>query len=458
MPEPASRLRAMLTSRSVPLLATAVFLVLLACYLSAPQAYHTLMDWSGAPPVYLNPEGPGHWDQPFFDTRFVLGLLKCWRQGIDVYIVNPCDPIGRLQDYSPIWLRFGFIPTTNTAVVAIGLAFDVLFLGSLFLLPAPAPHIADNAAFALATVSAATVFAMERGNTDLLIFAMCVVAAHLLSRSLPSRAAGYGMILAAAALKFFPIVLLCVAIRERIRSFLAVTIASAGAVLLYVHWFGAETGRALANTASGYFVNMWGAASLPFGIAQLVHLASQGQGASSLALHERMSDTIPWLATGLFVIIAAGLALRIATNADFTRAFVTLPTRSRMFLMTGATLTAGCFVAHQNIGYRAILVVIEMPGLLAMARNAETPPFRLLLGADVLVTVFLAWSSATWLLPTGGWERPAMWLLRNSLWWGHVTICLAVMWRFGLESELAEKLGLRRALGAPAIQGRQSTI
>jgi hypothetical protein len=41
---------------------------------------------------------------PFLDTHAVLAAAECARQGIQVYLSNPCDVLGRPHVYSPLWL------------------------------------------------------------------------------------------------------------------------------------------------------------------------------------------------------------------------------------------------------------------------------------------------------------------------------------------------------------------
>ena len=40
---------------------------------------------------------------PFLDTHAVLAAAECGRQGIEVYLSNPCDVLGRPHVYSPLW-------------------------------------------------------------------------------------------------------------------------------------------------------------------------------------------------------------------------------------------------------------------------------------------------------------------------------------------------------------------
>ena len=423
-------LRVRIAARLPALVAVLVFGVFVILFWRDRPAYDALLRASGTLPVELSGTALRQGGQPFFDTQFVLAQLQCWRRGIDVYVVNPCDPIGRLQDYSPLWLRLGFIPATPDHVVPFGLALDVAFLASLFLLPLPRPRLADCAALSLTMVSTATIFAMERGNTDLLMFAMCAVAGRLLSRPLPSRLAGYAVILAAAALKFYPLVALAVVLRERMRVLLAVAAAAAVAVIAFAWRYGAETQRALANAAGGYFGDLWGAAGLPFGVAEIVTRALPDVMARHPAVRGMVGHVVPLVLLALLLIIAAALAIRVATQADVMDAFAALPTPTRTFLVIGSALTTGCFLAHPNIGYRAVVVVLEMPGLLALARDAATTRWRALLWANVVTTVFLVWN------PPGIFSSFSSlgWVLRQYVWWAHVTVSMAVLLRFGRDS------------------------
>ena len=60
---------------------------------------------------------------PFLDIQVVLAAAECWRHGFDVYLLNPCDALGRPLAYSPLWLRIipDFLNTSATAVVGAGL-------------------------------------------------------------------------------------------------------------------------------------------------------------------------------------------------------------------------------------------------------------------------------------------------------------------------------------------------
>src|SRR5262249_20373466 len=64
---------------------------------------------------------------PFLDIHAILSAGECQRLGLDVYLSNPCDALGRAHVYSPLWLLItpGFLGTQ--AGIWVGLTSDLLF-------------------------------------------------------------------------------------------------------------------------------------------------------------------------------------------------------------------------------------------------------------------------------------------------------------------------------------------
>src|SRR3990170_318275 len=54
---------------------------------------------------------------PFVDADTVLSAVRCLQAGVDVFVSNPCDPVRRAFDYSPMWLvLLGKLPVTEAWV------------------------------------------------------------------------------------------------------------------------------------------------------------------------------------------------------------------------------------------------------------------------------------------------------------------------------------------------------
>jgi hypothetical protein len=85
----------------VPLLGLALLAVFAGLYTVGSEAYYRA----------LKSIGVDAFTYPFLDWAFIGASIKCWSDGINVYITNPCDVLNRPYNYSPLFLRLAFIPT-----------------------------------------------------------------------------------------------------------------------------------------------------------------------------------------------------------------------------------------------------------------------------------------------------------------------------------------------------------
>ena len=190
-----------------PLIGCCVLAIISFLYVNHSVVYAEIMDlWMDVPYSY-----------PFLDLRFVTGGIDCWARGIDVYLDNPCDPLDRTQNYSPLWLRFAFIPTGQEWLNVLGLGLLGCFLISVGFLQR-SRQASDRELFLLAMLSSSSAFLFERGNLDLLMFSFAVFATVCQGYRLPVRVGGYAAILLAGMLKFYPLVLFVLLLRERLRT------------------------------------------------------------------------------------------------------------------------------------------------------------------------------------------------------------------------------------------------
>lgn len=132
--------------------------------------------WSGLGVPALNPA--------FADAWGALSGAACRARGIDAYVSNPCDPLGRTFVYPRLWLLAGHIGLEGRAT-ALGIVSVLAYLGSCFALFRPRDAIEALLTGAL-VVSPAALLGIERGNNDLLVFAL--VAAMLVAARATSPA------------------------------------------------------------------------------------------------------------------------------------------------------------------------------------------------------------------------------------------------------------------------------
>ena len=259
---------------------------------------------------------------PFLDMHAVTAAVECHRLGFDVYVQDPCDVFGRVHGYSPVWLWLAVLPITTAWDNALGLGLVLLFLVALaFLRPGA---IGDKTMLiTLGAVSSATMFALERANVDLLMFVMAMLAVRL-------RTTGYAVSLLAGMLKFYPIVLLVLAVRERLVTCLVVWAAAAGVVALWFALDGQHPARHGEHTVHASFDdNVFGAHNLPFGLAEL------------LGLPHAAAIVLQVLLLAIMLGVAATLARRVQVHA--------LTEAESLHLMAGSVLLVSCFVMAQNV-------------------------------------------------------------------------------------------------------------
>ena len=381
------------TPRAVGPAAMAAAIVLLAALLYAcgyREQYYALAEIWGAAPFRT----------PFLDMQGVTSPVECHRLGYDVYVQNPCDVFNRPHNYSPLWLWLAVLPITTAWDDALALALVGLFLVALAFLPPGR----DWRLITLATISSTTMFAMERANIDLLMFVMAMLVVRL-------RFTGYAIALLAGMLKFYPIVLLLAAVRERALVCLAVWTMALGVVALWFALDGTEILRAIANIGSNppFDDNVFGAHNLPFGIAAVVGLPRSGAMALEVLLLAAM------------VGVAIGSAGKVRTDV--------LTEAEAVHLLVGAALLVSCFVIAQNVSYRAIYFLFVLPALIVSWRGAAWVAVLLMWNSGLRLAInrVAAWFGIS--TAPDGMLHFAIWLLRELAWWAVITLLAALLLR-----------------------------
>ncbi|MDP3896989.1 MAG: hypothetical protein Q8Q62_09965 [Mesorhizobium sp.] len=398
--------------------AVLAFGVMALLYLAAPVALYNaiLRGWGIKPFPFV-----------FLDTDTVLSAVRCVRQGVDVFAVNPCDTLGRLFSYSPLWLLMAELPEQMTRLNPSGLIVCAGYFLSLLLLPVGTTR-REGWLVAFGAVSTAAVFAVERGNNDLVLFALAAVAATLACRSPGLRLVGYGAALLAGLLKFYPMTLLALATRERPGRFVLVVALVCVATAAFLLAMGEELMRALSIIPTGeWYGTMFGSSTVAGGLGQQFGWPPRLQG----GVHVLMC--LGALAAGLW--LAARPAIRLA--------MATLDERQQAFLLVGALLTLSCFFTAQNIGYRAIHLLLLLPTALALARIGGSSPVLRWLPRLVLVLLWAeGWRHAIHQLPIADpfTLRLISWALREIAWWMLIPVLIACVAILLARSEIGRRL------------------
>jgi Glycosyltransferase family 87 len=335
----------------------------------------------------------GVFDAPirFADMRSLTSAWECVRDGQPVLVHNHCDPLGwRPANYPGAWLRLSFLGLGQGDTTALGVAVGLAFLASLFLL-AGRLSLLEGVVWSVLAVSPSVMLGVNRGNVDLLLFTLIVVALASLGGRRWARAAACGLIELAAVLKLFPIFAAVAVLQWRRRSALAAFgLLTAGfAVYAFAVRHELETIRRVVPRG----------VSLSFGAGVVVDALRSAYGLDAPLVRDRpLAIAVIGLAALTAAVAAAGLAARRRPAGP--EASTRLP-----WLWAGGAVLAGTWVFTENsFDYRLSFALLAVPQLLEWARQ-ERPAVPLARTALVLLAAAL-WLSDPVPIFSSGVTRP----------------------------------------------------
>ena len=291
----------------------------------------------------------------FIDVRVITSGLVTLHNGGDPLVSNPFDPMNRTLNYPRIWLAlFSLSGINDQNVAAVGIGLSALFLLCV-------SHMIINSSYGLeawvvliAALSIAPLFAIERGNTDLLIFSLvyfgCVTRRNYL------RPLTFAI---AAVLKIYPFVAMIVDLIRRPLKKRTLPIITASLVVGVFLWQLHDLDLIRHSTPIS--------SSSSFGVVSIVEQAKLYAARFGLPLHQLNLFGLPvrlscWLIACLFVVFAWFKPIR---SDEIIKSS---PRSSEMFTVFGA-LYAFCFAVGSNWDYRLILLIPTLPFALSWARN-----------------------------------------------------------------------------------------
>jgi hypothetical protein len=356
-----------------------VLLACLACYLGvvalAGSAGFDLWRHIGVPTA----------SPSFLDTRVIVSGWECTRDGRDVLVENPCDPWQRPTNYPRIWMALAPLGLGEGSAVPLGVATGAAFLLAALALVGRL-SLGETVLYAAVLLSPAVMFGVERGNNDLLVFALVVAAvAFFRTHGALGRAACSGLLLFAAVLKLYPAFAFSVLLRQAPRR----AALALGLTLVPFALYVAATfdDLRLISRATPRPV------SLAYGAGVLVDGASERSaglpGAGFLGGEPgRMAVYL------LALALALGLALLLAGRlGPIPRGSTT--DRSLDAFWAGASIYLGTFaVLGNNWDYRLLFLLLVIPQLLRWIKDGG--PFSAVSAWALVSIVGTLWLSV-WL-------------------------------------------------------------
>ncbi|HEX4042033.1 MAG TPA: hypothetical protein VHY10_10060 [Xanthobacteraceae bacterium] len=412
-------------------IALVLFLTFTALYLFGHQdTYRVILSDAGIDP----------WAFPFIDTGDRFAAWQCVRNGVSIYDIiehNPCDVLLRPFNNSPFQISFSFIPLGVDAVGTVGCVLALAFILSLTLLP-PARRPWELLLTVLAANSSTVGYAVERGNPDIFLFMLAMAAGFLALRRLPLRWLAYLLALFAAMLKYYPASLLILTMRERVIQFIAVNavLLVLGGIFVISYFPDIQHSLALLPLRH-YDGEQFGMRDLPHQTAAIILNRPLDREDASQTF-----DLIFFCTLAALLVAGAALCWRLLAATALPQAFWRLNGETRIFLVIGSVLIAGCFFSEPNNLYRGVYLLFVLPGLLTIARDSKDRRLRRIAFATGILVVLLMWGEFfrfnIWPLlhPAGALGLPAPTLkilfdiflvFRELGWWWLVMIMLCIL-------------------------------
>lgn len=282
--------------------------------------------------------------QPFSDFRVITAGAESRREGHDPLVDNVRDPWKRQMNYPRIWQQLERFGVNQSHTVPIGIGLVGAFLVSMLLWPGE--MTVGTALVLMAGLLAPPVMmAMERGNIELVVFALSALAIWTVRRPLVSA----GFVVLAMVLKLFPLAGILILVRAGRRRFLQLFAAALALAAIYVAYsfrdFQAIDGGTPRSSTFSYGIHV-----------------------AALMASERKFPFSPteWNATLLGLRLLAGFILVAGFVVDRLRPAPSIPdeeTPQQDAFRLGAAIYLGTFFLGNNWDYRMIFLLFILPQL-----------------------------------------------------------------------------------------------
>jgi hypothetical protein len=286
---------------------------------------------------------------PFFDTHVVIDYADCASKGIDPYRPHACNPAN--FNVPPIWLWIGVIAVGKNAawfscgMIAVATATIIaLFKGR--------PPI-DGVIALIAILSPSVLMGVERGNPDLLIFAITGAAALIYDEQRIGRnTCALFLTTLAMILKLFPMFTAALVIRGNRRDGLYAILISALSLIYLIAIF--RYILLIRSNVPTTFILSYGYKSIFLGLDYL-------RTEAGLPVFGLADTWAPILLTALALICAtAGALFNVHSHRVSCKVATNLAGTAFIF---GSSIYCGTFLLGTNFIYRLTFLLLCLPQL-----------------------------------------------------------------------------------------------
>jgi hypothetical protein len=308
--------------------------------------------------------------EPLFgDTLCVAQWCDAYGMGEDPRARDFSDPSGKVitMNYPVYFLGLHHLGLSARTVPAVGWILGILFLGSVLLLAGKCT-LKEGFLWSVAVCSPVIVMIVERGNLDIIIFAVLVLA--LLARRRPVMS-GFA-ILSATALKFYPIAGFLSLIARQPRPWILTCSFVIGGCVTVV----------LGMSTVGHFSTSLGLSSCCFG-SKLIPLILSDRGI-------RIPASLPLIfEIGSLVLLAVSVWIGRVFSPEGNQAIE--DERSLAAFWIGVPVYWLVFISGDQADYKMVMLLFAFPFILSWRKSKLSNEWI----ASVWITLFFIY--AYWL-------------------------------------------------------------
>lgn len=278
----------------------------------------------------------------FMDLRVVTAGAQSHREGFDPMYQNPHDFIQRLVNYPRLWQAAYAFPIDESDTVWLAAVVLALFFSALFLALPPMSN-GRVGVLLLAVFSPAMMLGYERGNTDLVVFAVLALAVAAQRNALT-----YVLVMAAFALKLFPFAALAVLLGFERRAALRWAGWSLAFAVFYAAFYFDDLRQIVATTPRGVWLSF-------------------GRDVLSLRLAADQSEWVRAVSWGGLAAAAGWIAFALGSWWRGGGNEVGPDNAGMRGFRVGAACFVGTFLIGTNFAYKLVFLLLALPQLLEWA-------------------------------------------------------------------------------------------
>ena len=309
----------------------------------------------------------------FYDLDLVVSVLNCYSQGFDISKPNPCYPNSDYFLYPKIWFLFSYLPIDSNSTVAIAIGMITIFYVFIFWLIGRL-NINEGIYYGLIMCSPPVMLAVERGQTDLIIFILCALSVLIIKKNYHTFWA-YTFVIVASFLKLSPFAAIIAFLNEKKKGSLIVffILLSIGIIYISLNW------RDIIYMSHNFQEKFWSKdVTIQYGCLVFLNLLDY------YPVFHNIFSFIPKK-----IIAYAAIAVLILTLlfvAKKQKSFK-LNIDQLFSFKIGACLYIGTFLIGNNYNYKFIFLIFAMPQLFAWVKyNKEIRTAAMLVLTGIIIT------------------------------------------------------------------------